>query len=185
MHGPQEPVARALACTLGGDVVLDAYNFEFVEAGQTFAPTPAPTPAPPAAPAGEESDPSAVPHAVDAVLATVAGSACISAHVERDGVCQPDSACEARYASRSPAALRTEHPISLRPGHVIGTNALELVVEHAAVLNRNVTGIVLNEANAACNYPGEWAPREALLFCFSHTHATKRNVLEKRRRYAG
>jgi hypothetical protein len=49
---------------------------------------------------------------------------------------------------------RRQAPISLEPGRVVGTNSLEIIVQHAAVLDRIVTRIVLNESNAACNYPG-------------------------------
>ena len=39
---------------------------------------------------------------------------------------------------------------------MLGTNAIELVVQHAAVAGRRVTAIVLDENNAECNYPGPY-----------------------------
>lgn len=90
-------------------------------------------------------------------------SACKSAFIGRVGAdptadhatrCREINACSSQYYLTSVADTKTEAPISLEPGRVVGTNSIQIVVQHAAVLERMVTKITLNPANAACNYPG-------------------------------
>ena len=92
----------------------------------------------------------------DAVQTSSAASttACKSAHLFDGTACNADTTCAAQYYLNVVDQTKTEAPISLEPGRVIGTNSIEIVVQHAAVLDRMVTKIELNPANAACNYPG-------------------------------
>jgi hypothetical protein len=48
----------------------------------------------------------------------------------------------------------TEAPVSLDSDRQVGTNAIEIMVQHPAVLGRLVSSIVLNGSNPACNFPG-------------------------------
>jgi hypothetical protein len=93
------------------------------------------------------------PEAVQA--ATLNTKACRSAHLQSDAdACAPIATCAAQYLISTIDDSKTEAPISLEPGRVVGTNSIEIVVQHAAVRDRIVNRIVLNENNAACNYPG-------------------------------
>ncbi len=79
---------------------------------------------------------------------------CQSATMFDGRTCAFNDVCAAQYQLTSIDLLKTEAPISLEPGRVVGTNALELVVQHPAVADRVVESIVLLDANPACNYPG-------------------------------
>lgn len=60
-------------------------------------------------------------------------------------LCTPVTQCTAQWYLENVANLETEAPISLEPGKVVGTNSLNIVVQHAAVKGRKVTGIVLKD----------------------------------------
>jgi hypothetical protein len=92
----------------------------------------------------------------DAVQTSAAPStsACHSAQLFNGTNCNDVPMCAAQYYLSGVDALATAAPISLEPGRVVGTNSLEIIVQHAAVQNRIVTRIVFNESNVACNYPG-------------------------------
>merc|ERR1712199_68643 len=82
-------------------------------------------------------------------------NACRSAHLQQpDGSCSPNPTCASQYFLTNVKQLETEAPTSLEPGRVVGTNALEIVVQHASVLDRLVTKIELSADEPLCNYPG-------------------------------
>jgi len=84
--------------------------------------------------------------------------ACASAALFNGTACAAHAQCSAQFFIDSVDALKTEAPISLVPSALVSNNALELIVQHAAVKGRVVTSIVLSGASAACNYPGPfWA----------------------------
>ena len=64
--------------------------------------------------------------------------------------------CSSQYYMRTVGNTETEAPVSLEPGRVVGTNSLQIVVQHAAVLDRVVKKITLSDKNADCNYPGKY-----------------------------
>jgi len=82
--------------------------------------------------------------------------ACASAQLYSGGACVVDAECATHFfnggALLDPAM--TQAPIAAVPGRVLGLNAIELVVEHPAVRDRVLTGIVIAENRTACNYPG-------------------------------
>merc|ERR1712232_915902 len=82
-------------------------------------------------------------------------NACRSAHLQQpDGSCSPNPTCASQYFLTNVKQLETEAPTSLEPGRVVGTNALEIVVQHASVLDRLVTKIELSADEPLCDYPG-------------------------------
>jgi hypothetical protein len=84
--------------------------------------------------------------------------ACASAFVG-DGSgsnCVEVPTCAAQYYLRDVQNSETEAPISLEPGRVVGTNTLQIVVQHAAVLGRTITKVTLAANNSDCNYPGPY-----------------------------
>lgn len=73
-------------------------------------------------------------------------TACESGSINDDEsgrTCAPVERCTAQYYLENVANLETEAPISLEPGKVVGTNSLNIVVQHAAVKGRKVTAVVL------------------------------------------
>jgi hypothetical protein len=80
-------------------------------------------------------------------------------------LCTPVTQCTAQWYLENVANLETEAPISLEPGKVVGTNSLNIVVQHAAVKGRKVTGIVLKDG----------ATREFSLF-FTSIFSLKRSL---------
>jgi hypothetical protein len=80
---------------------------------------------------------------------------CASAFVLLNGVCVEDRACAAQYLVSSVSGSRTEAAVSLAPELLLrGDGSVQIVVQHAAVLGRVVTGISVDSSNAgACNYP--------------------------------
>jgi diaminopimelate decarboxylase len=95
-------------------------------------------------------------------------------NIDKEGTqCTEVKECTAQWYLENAANLETEAPISLEPGKVVGTNSLNLVVQHAAVKGRKVTGIVLKDG----------ATREFSLF--SHRFFFERSVCyvrEKRKK---
>lgn len=95
---------------------------------------------------------------IDGVEVSVFASpiACRSAHVFNGSACRAESECERAYfgGGAHVSVSQTEAPVSAVPGRVLGSNSIELVVRHPAVLDRVMTGIVLHVNRSACNYPG-------------------------------
>lgn len=89
------------------------------------------------------------------LVAPAAGApACKSAHVASGEACVKDERCAAQYFVDVVSQTKTEAPVSLEGGRVVGENAIEIVVQHAAVPDRLVNRITLNAQKSDCNYPG-------------------------------
>jgi hypothetical protein len=77
-----------------------------------------------------------------------------SINIDKEGTqCTAVPQCTAQFYLEKVENLETEAPISLEPGKVVGTNSLNLVVQHAAVKGRIVTAVVLKDgANGIFHY---------------------------------
>lgn len=84
-------------------------------------------------------------------------STCASSQVAgADNACAAVGRCGAASAwlVSELSATETEAMITMVPGQVVGTNAIEMYAYHGAVNGRTVEAIVVNPNVPACNYPG-------------------------------